>query len=93
MGHSARIWRSSGGQRVPDRKYISSTVGLSMVAESTGAWEPEAGKLLLHLSRSAAARTEGEGGLLHSSLLQELCVVVRSHRARAVLRRRAELSE
>ena len=66
---------------------------MPVVAESTGAWEPEASKLLLQLSRSTAARTGDDAATLHSDLLQELSVVIRSHRARAVLRRRAELGD
>ena len=61
-----------------------------VVAESTGAWEPEASKLLLQLSRSTAARTGEDAAALK---LQELSVVIRSHRARAVLRRRAGLAD
>ena len=66
---------------------------MPVVAESTGAWEPEASKLLLQLSRSTAARTGDDAATLHSDLLQELSVVIRSHRARAVLRRRAGLGD
>ena len=61
-----------------------------MVAEATGAWEPAASKVLLQLSRAAAARIGADAALLHADLLQELCVAIRSHRARAILRRRAE---
>ena len=63
-----------------------------LVAESTGAWDREAGHILLQISRSAAARTGEDAGVLHGDLLQELCVLTRSHRARAVLRRRSELT-
>ena len=63
-----------------------------LVAESTGAWDREVGHILLQISRSAAARTEEDAGVPHGDLLQELCVLMRSHRARAVLRRRAELT-
>ena len=66
---------------------------MPVVAESTGVWEPEASKLLLQLSPSTAARTGDDAVTLHSDLLQELSVVIRSHRARAVLRRRAELGD
>jgi hypothetical protein len=51
---------------------------MPVVAESTGAWEPEASKLLLQLSRSTAARTGDDAATLHSDLLQELSVVIRS---------------
>jgi hypothetical protein len=50
-------------------------------------------KLLLQISRSAAARTGDDASSLHGGLFQELSVVIRGHRARAVLRRRAELFE
>ena len=63
-----------------------------MVAEATGAWEPEAAKILLLISRAAAAREDAPPSGLHSELLQEMSVLLRSHRARAVLRRRAESS-
>ena len=62
-----------------------------MVLESTGAWEPSAAKVLLQLSRAVAARTRGDAMVLHSDLLQEMCVLARGHRARAILRKRAEL--
>ena len=55
-----------------------------LVAETTGAWAPEAAKALDHISRAAGA-TSG------STLLQEACVLIRTWRARAALRRRAEL--
>ncbi|CAE7260807.1 unnamed protein product [Symbiodinium natans] len=64
---------------------------LPMVVESSDAWEPAASKVLLQISRAAAARTGADAALLHADLLQELCVTIRAHRARAVLRRRAEL--
>ena len=63
-----------------------------LVAESTGAWDRVAGQLLLQIACSAAARTGDDSAALHSDLLQELSVLIRSHRARAVLRRRAELA-
>ena len=47
-----------------------------MVAEATGAWEPAASKVLLQLSRAAAARIGADAALLHA----------------AILRRRAELA-
>ena len=52
-------------------------------AETTGAWAPEAAKALESISRAA-----GSDG---STLLQEASVLVHSWRARAALRRRAEL--
>ena len=51
-----------------------------------------AGQLLLQIACRAAARTGDDSAALHSDLLQELSVLIRSHRARAVLRRRAELA-
>ena len=54
-----------------------------MVVETTGAWAPEAAKALESIGRAA-----GSDG---STLLQEASVLVRSWRARAALRRRAEL--
>ena len=66
---------------------------MPVVAESTGAWEPEASKLLLQLSPSTAAQAGEDAAALHADLLQELSVVIRSHRARAVLRRRTELAD
>jgi hypothetical protein len=63
-----------------------------IVAESTGVWDREAGQILLQIACSAAARTGDAASTLHSELLQELSVIIRSHRARAVLRRRAELA-
>ena len=51
----------------------------------SGAWAPEAAQALAHISRAAGG---GAGG---PTLLQETCVLVRSWRGRAALRRRAEL--
>ena len=62
-----------------------------MVAETTGAWEPMAAAVLQQLARAVAARENGDRNLLHSQLLQELSVTIRSWRARATLRRRTEL--
>ena len=59
---------------------------LPLVAESTGAWEPEAAKVLQHISGAVAAREGAEASVLHSELLQELCVTAQmagSHEARA----------
>ena len=63
-----------------------------LVVESTGAWEPAASKTLQLLSRAVAARTGADAGILHAELLQEVSVLLRSHHARAALRRRAEAS-
>ena len=65
---------------------------LQLVAESTGAWDPTAAKTLQLLSRAVAARVGSDAGLVHADLLQELSVLLRSHHARAALRRRAEAS-
>ena len=64
-----------------------------LVVEATGAWEPEAAQVLSHISRAVAAREGADASLLHAELLQDLCVVVRSFRARAALCRRAEAAE
>ena len=61
-----------------------------LVVETHGAWEPDASKTLQLLSRAVAARTGSDAGLLHA--LQELSVLLRSHHARAALRRQAEAS-
>ena len=61
---------------------------LSLVVETTGAWAPEAAKALSRIGRASAFHGFGAGS---TTLLQEACVVVRSWRARAALRRRAEL--
>ena len=49
--------------------------------------------LLQHIARAVAARTGEEPQRAHSALMQELCVLIRAHRARAALRRRAEAAE
>ena len=59
---------------------------LPLVAETTGAWAPEAIKALDHISRAA-------GPASGSTLLQQACVLIRSWRARAALRRRSELDD
>ena len=59
---------------------------LPMVIETTGAWSPEAARALAHISRAAGGPPSG------ATLLQEACVLVRTWRARAALRRRAELA-
>ncbi|CAE7877562.1 unnamed protein product, partial [Symbiodinium necroappetens] len=64
-----------------------------LVAEATGAWTRDASTVLLAVSKAVAVRTNQEASLLHAQLLQELSVISRGHRARAVLRRRAEASE
>ncbi|CAE7580069.1 unnamed protein product [Symbiodinium natans] len=66
---------------------------LPLVAETTGAWEPEAGKLIAQVVCATAVREGANLAALHAELLQELCVAARSARARAALRRRAEVAE
>ncbi|CAK9102220.1 Uncharacterized protein SCF082_LOCUS47777 [Durusdinium trenchii] len=61
----------------------SSVQFVPLVAESTGAWERAASQLLLQIACSAAARTGDDSATLHSDLLQELSVIIRSHRASA----------
>jgi hypothetical protein len=68
-------------------------VFVPMVVESTGEWDSGAAIVLKHIARAVAARQGEEPGPLHAALLQELCVTVRSYRARAALRRRSELAE
>ncbi|CAE7241269.1 unnamed protein product, partial [Symbiodinium pilosum] len=63
---------------------------IPLVAEATGAWDKEASKTLLLISRAVAAREEGQPALVHAEMLQEFSVLLRAHRARAILRRRAE---
>ena len=63
-----------------------------LVAETTGAWDPAAVVVLKRIARAAAAREGGDVVALHAEFLQELSVTIRSGRARAALRRRAELS-
>ena len=65
---------------------------LQLVAETTGAWEPKAAGFLRKISSAAAAREGADGEGLHATLLQELCVAARTVRAKAVLRRRAQLA-
>ena len=62
---------------------------LPLVAETTGAWAPEAAKILHQLSRAVALRHGPLGG---ASLLEQTSVLLRTWRARATLRRRAELA-
>ena len=62
-----------------------------LVVETTGAWEPAAAAFLRQVAKAAAAREGGQMDL-HSELLQELSVITRTFRARAILRRRIELA-
>ena len=65
---------------------------LPLVVESTGAWSSLASHTLQLVARAAAAREGEEPAAYFSTLLQELSVTVRRFRARAVLRRRAEIT-
>ena len=63
-----------------------------LVVETSGAWAPEASKILHQLSRAVTLRHGGFGPPLGGpTLLEEASVLVRSWRARATLSRRAEL--
>ena len=61
--------------------------------ETTGHWDVGAARVLRHIATAVAARTGELADKVHNTMLQELCVVIRSFRARAALRRRSELSE
>ncbi|CAE7570527.1 unnamed protein product [Symbiodinium microadriaticum] len=65
-------------------------VFVPMVVEATGAWDKGAAIVIKHVARAAAARMGLDPVQTHACFLQELCVVVRSWRARAALRRRCE---
>ena len=58
-----------------------------MVAESSGGWGPEGLKVLRQLAKVAAGQTSDDSGLALGCLLQSLCIIIRSAKARAVLRR------
>ena len=62
-----------------------------MVVETTGNWDARAFKVLRHIAQGVASRTGTDPATTLSTLLQEASVVVRGFRARAALRRRAEL--
>eukprot|EP00435_Cladocopium_sp_Y103_P045835 s1599_g13.t1 len=62
-----------------------------LVVETTGAWEPASAAFLRRLARAAAAHEGGQVDL-HAGLLQELSVITRTFRARAILRRQTELA-
>ena len=62
-----------------------------LVAEASGAWSREAASVLLLISQAVAARQGDESSAVHARMLQELCVITRLDRARAILRRRSEL--
>ena len=79
--HTAQACASQGVSFVP------------MVVETTGHWDVGAARVLRHIATAVAARTGDLADHVHNSMLQELCVVVRSFRARAALRRRSELAD
>ena len=60
---------------------------LPMVCESTGAWAPEAGIVLEHLAKRAAARAGRRTEDVFRELLRRLSVTTRTANARALLRR------
>ena len=62
-----------------------------LVVEATGAWEGDSALVLRRLAKAASAREGGQVDL-HGALLQELSVIARSSRHRAILRRRTELT-
>ena len=63
---------------------------LPMVVETTGAWAPEAEKALGQIARGIGMGSMADPA--SSTLLQQACVLVRTWRARAALRRRAEMA-
>ena len=79
--HTAQACASQGVSFVP------------MVIETTGHWDVGAARVLRHIATAVAARTGDLADHVHNSMLQELCVVVRSFRAQAALRRRSELAD
>jgi hypothetical protein len=60
---------------------------IPMVAESSGGWGPEGLKTLRQLAKTVAGQTCGDADTSMGHLLQSLSVVIRSAKARAVLRR------
>ena len=63
---------------------------LPMVAESSGAWAPEALAVLRQLASASATLSGGQTGLELAKLLQTTSVTIRRAHARAVLRRGGE---
>ena len=80
MAHlqTAEVCRSQGIRFTP------------LVAETTGAWEPQSAAFLKRVARAVAAREGSDAAQLEGQLVQELSVTARACRARAVLHRRAE---
>ena len=64
---------------------------IPMVAETTGAWDNGADRILRLVASAAAAREGADGAALTGLMFQELSVCIRGFRAHAALRRRAEL--
>ena len=58
-----------------------------LVAECTGGWGEDSLKALRHLAQAAADRRGREKGEVLTEILQSLCIIIRSAKARAVLRR------
>ena len=52
-----------------------------LVVETSGAWEPEAAKVLVQIARAVASLEGEDPAALHAELLQEFSVAVRSLRA------------
>eukprot|EP00973_Karenia_brevis_P057802 8044053-Karenia_brevis.AAC.1 len=63
-----------------------------MVAETSGAWGPQAMSTFRALAKKKATLAGSDAGLALGAMLQELCVLIRSAGARAVLRREALLA-
>ena len=64
-----------------------------LVMESTGAWESQAACVLHKIATAAALRLGQDRAQVFQTLLQELGVLGRSFRARAVLRRRLAMTD
>jgi hypothetical protein len=60
---------------------------IPMVAESSGGWGPQGFETLRQLAKIAAANSGRDGDATMGQLLQRLCVLIWSAKARAVLRR------
>ena len=63
---------------------------IPMVAETSGAWSPEATLVFKHLAKKAASHVGGEAQevqRIYRALLQKVAVVIRTANARAHLKR------
>jgi len=58
-------------------------VDLNVLVGTTGEWDAGASKVLKHIACAVAARTREEADHMYGIFIQQLCVVVRSFRARA----------